>query len=116
MSSIGLQDNPSSADTGRMLQTSYSWRPLGELLVENGSLALSELETALAEQRRSGRLLGEILVESDYVSAFTLARALAAQHGVELAPTSSMQLGTTRATDAPPNPGSAAWRPLGKLL
>jgi hypothetical protein len=67
-----------------MLQTSYTWRPLGELLVETGWLTPTELDRALAEQRRTGRLVGEIIVESGYVSAFTLGRALASQHGVDL--------------------------------
>jgi hypothetical protein len=97
-----------------MLQTSYTWRPLGELLVEDGVLTPTELETALAEQRRTGRLVGEILVESGYISAFSLGRALAEQHGVELrtaasdAPSTAPRL----SRDTPPRP----WRPLGKLL
>ena len=106
-----------------MLQTSYTWRPLGELLVEDGALTPTALETALAEQRRTGRLVGEILVESGYISAFALGRALASQHGVELqtaesvepaaAPTTRPPLDTPPAAlDTPP----AAWRPLGKLL
>lgn len=89
---------------------SYTWRPLGELLVENGVLSKAGLETALAEQRRTGRLVGEILVESGFVSAFSLARALAAQHGVEL-----NRPGDPRpASRVKPRPN--AWRPLGKLL
>ena len=81
MSSISLQIYPSPADKRRMLEAHYTWRPLGELLVENGVLTSTELETALAEQQRSGRLVGEILVESGYISAFSLARAIADQHG-----------------------------------
>lgn len=99
-----------------MLQTSYTWRPLGELLVENGVLTSTELETALTEQRRTGRLLGEILVESGYISAFALGRALAGQHGVELRTAGNVEPSTATPThssrDTPPSP----WRPLGKLL
>lgn len=62
----------------------FPWRPLGALLVEGGLLTAPQLERALAEQRRTGRLLGVILVESGYLSGVTLARALAEQHGVEL--------------------------------
>ena len=97
-----------------MLHTSYTWRPLGELLVENGSLEPADLETALAEQKRTGRLVGEILVESGYISAFTLTRAIAGQHGVDLQPavsTEASSAATPPATAPPP-----AWRPLGKLL
>jgi hypothetical protein len=94
---------------------SYTWRPLGELLLENALLTSTELETALAEQRRTGRLVGEILVESGYISAFSLGRALASQHGVDLRTTGrdESRLATkTRSHDATPRP----WRPLGKLL
>jgi hypothetical protein len=98
-----------------VLETSYSWRPLGELLVETGVLTPTELETALAEQRRTGRLVGEILVESGYISAFSLGRALANQHGVEL-----RAAGKAERSIETPAPLRAtqptAWRPLGKLL
>jgi len=94
-----------------MLHAQYSWRPLGALLVEKGLLTSSELEAALAEQRRTGRLVGEILVEAGYLSAFSLARMLAEQHGVELQTTSEPGA-------APPGPARppTVWRPLGKLL
>lgn len=99
-----------------MPQTSYTWRPLGELLVENGVLTPTELETALTDQRRTGRLLGETLVESGYISAFSLGRALAGQHGVELRSVGNAEprTGTPAhsASETPPSP----WRPLGKLL
>ncbi len=98
-----------------MLYTSYTWRPLGELLVEDGSLAADELEAALAEQRRTGRLIGEILVESGYITPFTLSRALAGQHGVELEPTSA-ESSSARKPGARQVSQPTAWRPLGKLL
>jgi hypothetical protein len=107
-----------------MLQTSYTWHPLGELLVQTGVLTPTELATALAEQRRTGRLVGEILVQSGYISAFALGRALATQHGVELqtagkaepetAPKVEPPAATTTPTPLDPEP--TAWRPLGKLL
>jgi hypothetical protein len=99
-----------------MLQTSYTWRPLGELLFETGDLAPTELDRALAEQRRTGRLVGEILVESGYVSAFALGRALARQHGVELKTTGNIEPGTAATTLSPADTRPTAWRPLGKLL
>lgn len=58
------------------------WRPLGKLLVESGMITKSELEEAIADQRRHGKQLGQILVERGRLSAADLARALAEQHGL----------------------------------
>jgi hypothetical protein len=92
-----------------MTHAQFPWRPLGTLLVEQGLLAERELDEALAEQQRSGRLLGQILVDRHYLSGFSLTRALADQHGVELRPKCPQQI--------PAAEGEAhAWRPLGKLL
>jgi hypothetical protein len=90
-----------------MHHTRYSWRPLGGLLIEKGLLTQSELDAALTEQRRTGRLIGQILVHSGALSAFALAQALTEQHGVEL------QTETDLGANARPQ---AAWRPLGRLL
>ena len=99
-----------------MIETSYTWRPLGELLVETGWLTPTELEGALAEQRRTGRLVGEIIVESGYVSTFTLGRALASQHGVELQTTGYVEPPVATAPRSRVDTEPTAWRPLGKLL
>ena len=90
-----------------MLRVRYSWRPLGALLVEKGLLTEQELDAALAEQRRTGRLVGQILVERGSLSAFALARALSEQHGVLLQTEAELDAKTSR------HPG---WRPLGRLL
>ena len=95
-----------------MTAASFPWRQLGEILVRDGLLTSSELEQALHEQRRSGRLLGQILVQFGYVSSFALARALTAQHGVELEATRSEAAPTT----APPPVATENWQPLGTLL
>lgn len=92
-----------------MIHARYSWQPLGELLVSKGLLTQAELDAALTEQKRSGRLVGEILVESGVLSAFSLTRALTEQHGVELQ-TGPEELGGTGAQSP------TVWRPLGKLL
>jgi hypothetical protein len=78
--------------------------------VAKGLLTENQLQWALSEQQRSGRLVGEILVESGTISAFTLARALTEQHGVEI------QSATKPEPETPAAPPPAVWRPLGKLL
>jgi hypothetical protein len=91
----------------------FPWRPLGSLLVDQGLLTSAELDRALAEQRRSGRLLGQVLVRRGYVNATSLVRALAEQHGVGLEPTTTLETPTSddsrRLQDRP-------WRPLGRVL
>ncbi len=52
---------------------------LGSALVEQGYLSNKQLNEALAEQKRSGRMLGQVLVENSYVSEEQIARTLAAQ-------------------------------------
>src|SRR6266511_2300254 len=88
----------------------FPWRQLGTLLADDGLLTPTEVELALDEQRRTGRLLGQIVVDRGYVSAFSLARVLSAQHGVEL-----------RQPEEPEPEHHLAevptiWRPLGRLL
>ena len=89
----------------------YSWRPLGELLIERGLIDRYDLEIALKEQLLSGCLLGELLVAKRLVSPNALAAALAAQHGVHL-----------DASDTPPREPRPTqnqqqkWQPRGRLL
>ena len=87
----------------------FPWRQLGTLLADEGLLTDTELELALDEQRRRGRLLGQIVVDRGYVSAFSLARVLSAQHGVEL-----QEPAEEPEPHLPEVP--ATWRPLGRLL
>jgi hypothetical protein len=88
----------------------FPWRQLGALLAEEGLLTETELELALDEQRRTGRLLGQIVVDHGYVSAFSLARVLSAQHGVDLHEPEEVAP-EPHLTDVP-----TTWRPLGRLL
>ena len=71
-----------SADAPSIPDAQTEWRPLGKLLVESGAITKSELDEAIAEQRRDGRQLGQILVERGSLSGTDLARALAEQHGI----------------------------------
>ncbi len=98
----------------------FPWQPLGTLLVQQGVLSSDQLDLALAEQRRSGRLLGQILVYSGYLTGLSLARALSEQHGVELRPKSraapSHETDPGRVLESAPGEASPPWRPLGRLL
>ena len=97
-----------------MANATFPWRPLGGILVDRGLIDETQLEKALAAQRRDGRTLGEILVERGWVSPFGLATALASQHGLTLsvddgaAPADAAAAGTTEP--------QAGWKPLGRLL
>jgi hypothetical protein len=90
----------------------FPWRQLGELLVAEELLTEDELEQALGEQAKSGRLLGQILVANGYLSAFSLARVLSEQHGVQLSPKEGAPAPAAPVQPEPAQP----WRPLGKLL
>lgn len=61
------------------MEAAARWRPVGQVLVESGSITLEQLEAALAEQRRNGRKLGDILVNTGAISWLTLAHAIAEQ-------------------------------------
>ena len=60
------------------------WKPLGELLVEQGLVSPEDLEHALEEQARTGRKLGEYFVEAELVSLEQLTNVLLQQCGVDL--------------------------------
>ncbi len=55
---------------------------LGDLLVKAGLISQAVLESALQEQKRTGRRLGRILIDSMLVSEEAIARALADQLGL----------------------------------
>jgi MSHA biogenesis protein MshE len=52
---------------------------LGDLLVKEGLISASVLESALAEQKRTGRRLGHVLIDSQLVTEEAIARALSHQ-------------------------------------
>jgi hypothetical protein len=57
----------------------HRWRPIGEILIERGSISERDLEWALGEQRRTGMRLGEILASAGLTSYLALAQAMAVQ-------------------------------------
>jgi hypothetical protein len=57
----------------------HRWRPIGEILIERGSITERDLEWALGEQRRTGMRLGEILASAGLTSYLALAQAMAVQ-------------------------------------
>ena len=103
-----------------MDQSQFPWRPLGMLLVDEGLMSARDVEQALGEQRRTGRLLGEIVVHRGYVSGVALARALAKQHSVELRPASGVEPPAAPPSGEPDRPEAAetgaSWQPLGRVL
>jgi len=101
-----------------MDQADFPWRSLGAVLVEEGLISPAELERALAEQRRTGRLLGQILVDQGHMTAAVLARALSKQHGVELRASAGRELDepTRRRPTANEPAGHRRWQPLGALM
>jgi hypothetical protein len=104
-----------AADKPGMINPEFPWQPLGDLLVSQGLLTETELELALAEQAKSGRMLGQIVVDHGYVTAFSLARVLSEQHGVELRPTGVEDEPSTPIAAHQPS-GPPAFRPLGRVL
>jgi hypothetical protein len=58
--------------------------PVGQVLVRQGHVTDDEINRALADQARTGKLIGEILVERGAVSEPVLACALEEQEGAEV--------------------------------
>ena len=56
---------------------------LGQVLIRNGYVSDEDINRALAEQARSGKLIGEILVDQGAVSRPIVKRALEEQSGAE---------------------------------
>lgn len=59
---------------------------LGEILVADGLLTPEDLQRALDEQRRSGKLLGRVLLELGLVAQTDMLAALAKQQGIAVSP------------------------------
>jgi hypothetical protein len=59
------------------------WKPLGTVLVEKGCITDVQLKQALALQQEGGGFLGEILVDRGWLAASDLVLGLAAQLGLD---------------------------------
>ena len=64
---------------------------LGKTLLEEGILSEGDLKTALALQKRSGKLLGAVLLESGLITREGIGRALAKQHGLDFVEASKVR-------------------------
>ncbi len=78
---LRLVSTPTIADA---LLLQERWRPLGQMLVEDGVLDEERLLEALDEQARTGKQLGEIVRERFYVSEVVLDRLLEQQRELEI--------------------------------
>ena len=45
-----------------------AYKRLGDMLLESGYITTSQLETALGQQKGSGKRLGEVLIDSGYIT------------------------------------------------
>ncbi len=57
---------------------------IGDLLVENNKITQEQLDTALAEQRKTGRKLGSTLIELGYIGEMELLNVLSNQLKIQL--------------------------------
>jgi hypothetical protein len=74
---IGVQRAESDRDSGPERP------PIGQVLLRQGYISDEDINRALAEQAKSGKLIGEILVEQGAVAKPVVSRALETQAGAE---------------------------------
>lgn len=65
---------------------------IGKTLLEMKAITPQQLESALEEQKRSGRLLGNILLDAGIVTKRAVSVALSKQHGMEFAELKEMPM------------------------
>ncbi|NND72933.1 MAG: type II/IV secretion system protein [Rhodothermales bacterium] len=65
---------------------------LGDLLVEKNLISETQLQSALAEQRKSGRKLGRVLIDSGYVEEEAMLTTLSALIGIPYVDLSTFEL------------------------
>ena len=56
---------------------------MGDRLVDKGLISPDQLDVALLEQKRSGKMLGEVMVDLGFITENTLAATLAESSGMD---------------------------------
>ncbi len=82
----GLAPAPAGAAGALQVKSGTEPKPaarIGDRLLEQGLITLDQLEVALFEQKRSGRMLGTVLVDLGFISHDMLASLLAEASGYE---------------------------------
>jgi type IV pilus assembly protein PilB len=67
-------------------------KPLGEILLDQGIISQEQLDQALDEQKKSGRLLGRVLVELGFVKEERILEALGVQIGMKVTNLADMNI------------------------
>ncbi|MCY3017800.1 MAG: ATPase, T2SS/T4P/T4SS family [Planctomycetota bacterium] len=67
-------------------------RPLGQILIEMGSLDDTKLQEALKTQHEKGGALGQVLIEGGFITPEDLLQALATQHGMDIVDLSQIEV------------------------
>jgi len=75
-----------------MTDEGFKKRRLGDILLEKGIVSQEQLEEALEEQKKSGRLLGELLISMDFASEKDILEALGVQTGTTVIDLSKMEI------------------------
>ena len=78
-------------------------KQLGQILIEQGLLTAEQLQQAVEEHDRSGRLLGRVLIDLGFVKEADLVRALAEQVGLEFVDLSDYRVDAASAALLPDN-------------
>ena len=71
-----------------------AYKRLGDMLLESGYITTSQLETALGQQKGSGKRLGEVLIDSGYITEKELIDVLCMQLGIDFVDLSNVILPT----------------------
>jgi type IV pilus assembly protein PilB len=78
-------------------------KPLGEILLDQGIVSQEQLDQALEEQRKSGRLLGRVLVEFGFVKEERILEALGIQIGMKVTNLADMDIPEEVIKQVPPS-------------
>jgi type IV pilus assembly protein PilB len=67
-------------------------KPIGEILLDQDIITQEQLDEALEEQKRSGRLLGKILIDLGYATEEAILEALGSQIDMKVSDLSSIEI------------------------